>query len=168
VLFLGLAAAIARSAEVPEYGVKAELLARFPAFIEWPAGNDTRPFTIGVAGHSAIDPYLDRLAARRIKGRSVVIREITELPQVDGCDLLFIAASERSRLAAILARTASRPILTVGDSSGYAAAGVLINFYTAGDTVHFEINESAVERSGLRVSSKLFKLARIVEPEVPR
>jgi hypothetical protein len=51
----------------------------------------------------------------------------------------------------------------VADSNGFAAAGVLINFYTAGDTIHFEINEAAVEQSGLKVSSKLYKLARVIE-----
>ena len=42
-------------------------------------------------------------------------------------------------------------------------AGVLINFYTTADTVRFEINEAAVEKSGLKVSSKLFKLAKVIE-----
>jgi hypothetical protein len=59
----------------------------------------------------------------------------------------------------------SRPILTVGDSNGFATSGVLVNFYTSGDTVRFEMNETAIERSGLRVSGKLLKLARLVETE---
>ena len=77
--------------------------------------------------------------------------------------MVFICGSEKARLAAILAHTESRPILTVADSNGFAAEGVLINFYTSGDTVHFEINEAAVEKSGLKVSSKLFKLAKVIE-----
>jgi len=51
----------------------------------------------------------------------------------------------------------------VADSGGFAEAGVLINFYTTSDTVRFEINETAVDRSGLKISSKLFKLAKVVE-----
>jgi hypothetical protein len=165
-LLLILAGAVAQGEQVPEYELKAELLARFASFIEWPGSAESRPFVIGVAGQNPFGGYLDKIAAsRRIKGRAVVIRPIAELPQLDGCDIVFIAASERSRLATLLAHTDSHPILTVGDTSGYAASGVLINFYTSGETVRFEINESAVERSGLKVSSKLFKLARLVEPE---
>ena len=93
----------------------------------------------------------------------MLVRYISDLAQVDGCEIVFIAASEKSRLASILARTEGKPILTVGDTDGFGAAGVLINFYTSGDTVKFEINEGAVDRSGLRVSSKLFKLARVIE-----
>jgi len=148
---------------VAEYELKAEFLSRFTTFIEWPPIAEARPFTIGVIGHNPFNGYLDKLAARRIKNRPVSIRYITELSQLDTCDVVFICASEKARLAAILSHTESRPILTVADSNGFAAEGVLINFYTSGDTVHFEINEAAVEKSGLKVSSKLFKLAKVIE-----
>ena len=149
--------------QVPEYELKAEFLSRFATFIEWPQTPESRPFTIGVIGHNPFNGYLDKIAARRIKNRPVSIRTITDLSQLDGCDIVFICASEKSRLASILAHTESRPILTVADSNGFAADGVLINFYTSGDTVRFEINESAVDKSGLKVSSKLFKLAKVIE-----
>lgn len=161
---VALLLALAASGEpVAEYELKAEFLSRFTTFIEWPQNGETRPFTIGIVGHNPFNGYLDRIAARRIKNRPVSIRYITELSQLDTCDVVFICGSEKARLAAILAHTESRPILTVGDSNGFAAAGVLINFYTTGDTVRFEINEAAVEKSGLKVSSKLFKLAKVIE-----
>jgi len=153
----------AHGEQVPEYELKAELLARFATFITWPQSSDGRPFTIGVIGRNPFNGYLEKLAERRIKNRPVEIRYISELTQIDGCDILFICGSEKRRLAAILAHTGSRPILTVADSGGFAEAGVLINFYTTSDTVRFEINETAVDRSGLKVSSKLFKLAKVVE-----
>jgi hypothetical protein len=152
-----------RGEQVPEYELKAEFLSRFAAFIEWPPGSESRAFTIGVIGRNPFNGYLDKVASRKIKNRPVSLRYITELSQIEGCDIVFICASEKSRLPAILSRAESRPILTVADSNGFAAAGVLINFYTAGDTVRFEINEAAVEKSGLRVSSKLFKLAKVIE-----
>lgn len=153
-----------RGEQAPEYEVKAEFLERFTRFIDWPA--DSEPggrFVIGVLGRSPFNGYLERMAAeRKIKGRPVEIRYLVDPAQVDACQIVFITASERERLKRILARTATKPILTVGDSDGYATAGVLINFYDAGDTVRFEVNEAAVERSGLHVSSKLLKLARLV------
>ena len=153
----------AHGEQVAEYELKAEFLARFASFVTWPPGSEERPFTIGVIGRNPFNGYLDKIAARKIKNRPVSIRYISDLTQLDGCDIVFICGSEKSRLAAILAHTDSHPILTVSDSGGFAEAGVLINFYTTADTVRFEINESAVERSGLKVSSKLFKLAKVVE-----
>jgi hypothetical protein len=158
-----LAGAVA-GAEVPEYEVKAEFLERFTRFIDWPGEVDESSFTIGVIGRNPFGSYLDRVVAmHKIKGRPTEIRYVDDLAQIDRCQVLFIASSERERLPKILARTGSKPILTVSDSSGFAAAGVLINFYTAADTVRFEINEAAVEKSGLKVSARLLKLARLVD-----
>ncbi len=164
VFVLFASAMFARGEQAPEYEVKAEFLERFTRFIDWPASTEPGGrFVIGVVGRNPFNGYLERIAAeRKIKGRPVEIRYLTDGQSLDACQIVFISGSEREHLRKILARTATRPILTVGDSEGFATAGVLINFYNAGDTVRFEVNDAAVERSGLHVSSKLLKLARLV------
>jgi len=166
VLALITGVAVARGEQPAEYQVKAEFIERFTRFIEWPAGTDGRGnFLIGVIGDNPFNGYLEKMAnERRINGRRIEIRHLTEPAQAEGCQIVFICASERDRLRRILSHTESRPILTIGDTAGFAAAGVLINFYTSGETVHFEMNETAIERSGLKVSSRLLKLARLVDP----
>ena len=79
--------------------------------------------------------------------------------------MLFITSGERLRLRAIIERTSRRPILTVGDTDGFARAGVLVNFYLDKTRVRFEVNADAIKVSGLKVSSRLLKLARIVASE---
>jgi hypothetical protein len=158
------------AAEVTEYQLKAEFIERFTRFIDWPAQSaaETSPFVICVFGNDPFGPYLRTLAeTRRIKGRSVVVRQTNEedLAGLADCDLVFIAASQRKNLSRILAVTSRRPILTIGDGPGFAEAGVLINFYNVGDRVRFEVNSDAAEQSGLRIGSKLMKLAKIVEGE---
>jgi len=160
-LLVGGAIAV-RAEQAPEYQVKAEFLERFTRFIDWPS-DPPRRFVIGVIGRNPFNGFIERIASeRRIKGRPVEVRYVSDLTQLESCQLVFIASSERAHLPLILARTAAKPILTIADSDGFASAGVMINFYNAGDTVRFEVNENAVERSGLRVSSKLLKLARLV------
>jgi hypothetical protein len=165
VLALVVSVAVARGDQAPEYHVKAEFLERFTRFIDWPAGGEGHgPFLIGVIGENPFSGFLDEIAGeRRIKGRLVEIRRLTDPTQVDACQVVFICASERDHLRRILSRTESKPILTIGDTAGFAAAGVLINFYMSNETVRFEMNESAIERSGLKVSARLLKLARIVD-----
>jgi hypothetical protein len=166
IVVLALIAGVARGEQTPEYQVKAEFVERFTRFIDWPAGTDGHgAFLIGIIGDNPFNGYLQRMAAdRRIKGRAVEIRHLTDPTQVDACQIVFICGSERDRLRKILNRTESKPILTISDSAGFAASGVLINFYMSGETVRFEMNESAIERSGLKVSSRLLKLARLVDP----
>ena len=170
-LVLVLAAPV--RAQVPEYEAKSEFLERFTRFIEWPAGSSAEdpstPFVIGVVGRDPFGPYLDALATRTIKGKSVRVRRLSGTTELAGCcHLLFIAASEARDLPRILERTAARPVLTVGDTKGYGEAGVLINLVADGGRIAFEVNESAVRKSGLKFNSKLLRLARLVGPEAPR
>lgn len=161
----------AASAEISEYQLKAEFLERFTRFIDWPSQahfnhDPGQPFVIGIIGNDPFSGYLrSMLDERQMKGRRGELLHVSDFDQIDGCDLLFIAASERSRLREILAHTAGRPVLTVGDAPGFCELGVVINLYTEGDRIRFEINERAVDRSGLRVQAKLYKLARVITAE---
>lgn len=155
-----------------EYPVKAEFLERFTHFVKWPAASFASAhstFVVCVMGTNPFGGYLANLVAtRRLQGRPAELRSVSDPTKLDGCHLVFIAASERDHLESIIKHTYGRPILTVGDTEGFARAGVLINLYIDDDNVRFEINVAAVNDSGLKFSSKLYKLARLVEPEQPR
>lgn len=153
-----------------EYEVKAEFLERFTRFIEWPVDSSVSdlsvPFGVCVIGQSPFGSYLDEMAHEvRIKGKAVKIHGILDPNKLDECQILFISESEKDRLAAILTQTEKRPVLTVADTAGFAENGVLINFYKSGTYVRFEINPEAAQQSGLKFSSRLLKLARLVHKE---
>lgn len=161
------------AAQVPEYAVKAEFLERFTRFVDWPAGSTARdpatPFVLGVFGSNPFGSYLSQIAAsRRIKGKAVEIRVVETPEEAERCDLLFIPVTQKRNLTAVLARTADRPVLTVSEIEGAAERGALVNFYVSEDNLRFEINDGAVHRSRLEVSSRLMKLARVVNLEPPR
>jgi hypothetical protein len=99
---------------------------------------------------------------RKIKERPVVVTVLSAPAEVEGCQVLFLPAAQKDGLEKILVHTLARPILTVGDTEGFAERGVLVNFYTFENAVRFEINDSAARKSGLEISSRLLKLARIV------
>jgi len=52
--------------------------------------------------------------------------------------------------------------LTVGEAEGFAVLGGIINLTVEGNKVHFEVNRLAADRAGLRISSRLLSLAKIV------
>src|SRR5579864_9332986 len=63
----------------------------------------------------------------------------------------------------ISSMTKGSSILTVGESQGFAARGGIINLTVEGDTVHFEVNQTAAERARLKISSKVLSMAKIVK-----
>lgn len=77
--------------------------------------------------------------------------------------MLFIARSEQARLREIFSELDGRPVLTVSDIENFAHKWGIINFTTAGNRVGFEINTEAAKRAHLCVSSRLLRVARVVD-----
>jgi hypothetical protein len=143
---------------------EAELIARFIPFVTWPAAsfaNASAPVTICIVGQDPFAGQLATIAARYGLGRPIAVKRVTDLAGLGGCHVLFIAATEGHRLDDILTRTASQPVLTVADTTGFGARGVMINFYRDGSTLRFEVNEAAVSPSGLVLGRRLLRLARL-------
>jgi hypothetical protein len=161
------AASAALGADVaPEPLLEAEYIDRISRLVDWPDGAfpaDATPFAICLVGDDPFGEYLVKMAReRKIQGRPITLTHISDLSRVSACHLLFIGHSEDKRLDKILAQTSGRPILTIGDTTGFADRGVLVNFYREGDHVRFEINVGAADKSRLRISSKILRLARLV------
>jgi len=155
-------------AQISEYEVKAVFLERFTRFIEWPEEseiNDTiKPFVISVIGKNPFEGILEETySTQKIMDKPVTIRFISKIEQIEDTDILFITESKGKQLLKIISYTKNKPILTVGDTKGFAKKGVIINFYLRNDNVRFEINKSAARESGSLVSSLLFNLARDIE-----
>jgi hypothetical protein len=155
------------SGRVDEYQVKAAFLYNFAKFITWPAQTFTSlhdPLTICVMGDTVLRRVLENgIAGKEIEGRRLVVRTISELAQIGGCQILFVSASEQGRVPSILAGCKTRGVLTVGELEGFAAQGGVINFSVEDDKVRFEINLGAANEQQLQISSKLLSLSRIVK-----
>ena len=54
-------------------------------------------------------------------------------------------------------------ILTVGDGEDFARGGGVIGLFIEDGRMRFAINSDAAQRAGLRLSSKLLSLAKIVK-----
>ena len=79
-----------------------------------------------------------------------------------GCDVIFTPRT--ANIPAYLQSAAGMPILTVGETPRFIEQGGIVTFFLENGKVRFEINRSAAERSGLRFSSRLLQLAKIVDP----
>jgi hypothetical protein len=160
---------IAVYSQVDEYTIKGVFIEKFTRFIDWPKNTKMQelnvPVTIGIIGD---DPFGDKLLniykTVKIKNKSVLIRHLSKISEIEGSDILFISKSKQVEINDILAYTKDKPILTIGDTDDYSQKGVLINFYLSENKIRFEINESAMSHSGLRVSYMLLNLAKIISP----
>lgn len=151
--------------QAEEYALKASYIERFVQFVEWPTdmpADTTEPFEIGIIGQDPFEGGLEEVFGNvQVSDQKVRIRRVALVDEIQSCDLLFISKSEKESLQSILKVTSNMAILTVGDSEGYAKAGVIINFFVDDDRLHFKINIKAARNSGLEIDPFLLDYAQI-------
>lgn len=166
---LRLSPGVQASPPPQEYEVKAAFLYHFAHLVDWPEPSAPgEPFVIAVVGHDPFGATLDEwVAGKWVRGQPVRVQRFAGAAQLDGAHIhmLFVGRGNGKHVRRALSALAGQPVLTVGESQRFAERGGMIGFrVTAEGRVAFDINRRRAEQSGLRMSSQLLKLARIVGP----
>ena len=155
----------AQSPPTREYQIKAGFIYNFLKFIEWPAGHRTiDDVPICILGNNPFGTAFDTITDKKISDKTLVPDYIKSYLDLDikRYFIIFISSSEIDNLGQILEAISKSSILTISDTKGFANKGVMINFYLDKNKVRFEINPNAAKQAGLKISSKLLRLARNV------
>ena len=154
------------SAVVGEYQVKAVCLYNLTQFTDWPPGifsSNNAPMVIGIVGEDPFGETIDAVVSGEVvRGHPLVVKRLRADQDLQGCQVLFISRSEKNRLPELLKRLKGSPVLSVGEVGGFAEQGGMVNLLVPDKTVKIEINQAAAEQAGLKISSKLLKLAHLV------
>jgi hypothetical protein len=165
--FVGLRAAEAQTDTTREYQIKAAFLYNFVQFVKWPGTtfpSSDSPFHIGILGDDPFGSALDdTIAGESIDGHRLSVMRSPRIEELEGCQVIFVCRSEGNNLDAILSQLKSKPILTVSELEGFAGKGGDIDFYLSGGKVRFEINPQSARQCGLKMSSQLLSLGKIVQ-----
>ena len=168
-VFALLGLAESASAQVAaEYDVKAAFLYNFAKFAEWPANAFNAPgtpMTLCIVGKDPFGDTLDSLVrGETLQGRPLIVHRTNDLLEVRDCHIVFLSRTEQARQDEVLATARGAGILTVGEGDSFLRDGGIIRFVLEANRVRFEINLDAAERNGIKLSSKLLRLARSVQP----
>jgi len=147
-----------------EYEVKAAFVHNIAKFVEWPASVGARGILrLCVLGQGAFGEAAGGLRGKPVGGMVWEVAPVAAGANLSECQVLFIEASEARDLPRLLDSLKDGHVLTVGDTAGYGQQGVMVNLYLEQNKVRFEINLAAARHPGLKISSHLLKLARIVQ-----
>lgn len=155
------------SASAPtEYQLKAAFLMNFAKFVDWPAQSfksANSPINICVMGDDPFRADLDDTVKGQTVGeRSLTVRRISQPQPGDNCHILFVGLSERERFERVLGTFKNHACLTVGEEQEFAQAGGMINLLVEDRKIRFEVSLDVAEKAGLKISSRLLKLAKTV------
>lgn len=155
------ASAWAEKPHSSESQVKAAFVFNVARYVSWPlSGND--PFVIGVLGRGALDGAFQDLKGKSIHGRALEIRKSDDLDDLLNCQIIFILPSKRKNISRILLQLQDYAVLTVSDMEGFTQTGGMVHLIREDERIRFKINLASAQRSGLKISSQLLKLAKEV------
>jgi len=146
-----------------DVAVKAALVFSFAKFTDWPVLAPGVPLAACVVGDDGIAAALtETVRGQSINGHLMEVRRPQNNAGWSDCHLLFIADLQVPQDAAALAAIRALPVLTVSDRKDFAQSSGMIELYVEEKRMRFAINILAAERSGLRLSSRLLSLARVI------
>ena len=146
--------------------VKAAYVYNFTKFVDWVTEDgvvDTAAtVTICVVGSDPVGGALDEIASLQSKGRPIRVLHVQDRANIPACHILYIGRSEEDQLPWILAHVGNAGVLTVSDIPRFAELGGMIGFALERGRVRLEINAPRIHQAGLKVSSKLLEIARVL------
>ncbi len=147
-----------------EYEIKAAYLFNLGNFVKWPDKAIQEMVGVCILGEDPFGSNLDLIAKkeRKLQNKTVIVKRISAVTDIQQCAILFVSNSEKVRLAAVLSEIKEKPILTVSDMDDFVVSGGMIQFYRRDGKIRLMIDPQTLDESHLKANSQLMKIAQLV------
>ncbi len=149
-----------------EYKVKAGYVFNFAKFIEWPEASfatPQAPMIVAVLDDNSVVPTFQQvLQGKAVNGRPIEVKTVASVGAAAGAHVLVVPRSFKLEAPAIRQQLGRSATLIVGEVENFAESGGTIGFVKDGENLRFHLNLEVADAVGLKVSSKLSSVARIV------
>jgi len=135
-------------------------------FTRWPEttwASPNAPFQLCFYDKSGMAKGLQTLQQKEINGHPIVLIEAKQESDFQQCNAFYIDTSERSRYRYLLSLIDQKTVLIISDESPFFVHGGLVNLVEKDQRLRFQVNMQQLTLSQLKFSSKLLKLAIIVD-----
>lgn len=146
-----------------ESKVKAAFVVNFARFISWPEESfelESDPLVICTMGLGEDEAAFAGIETKKIKGHPIALRNITSLDEPSqSCHLLYVKGVNFGNFKRYLNKSATSPVVTIGESDGFANLGGTIEFIKVNNRLSFIINNTKAKERQLRINASLLNLA---------
>ena len=140
--------------------IKTVFVFNFTKYVQWPSPSNK--ITIGVLGSNAsITAALKDMASKKSGEVDIVVEEFSNPALAGNYQIVYIPESNSGAIKSI-DQAAIKETLLVTEKHGLTQQGSLINFVNQGGKLRFEINRQLMDKSSIKISSKLLGLAILV------
>jgi hypothetical protein len=144
-----------------QYKVYAGLMYHFVKYTQWPAAKPE--IILGVMGKTSLNTEIMVINGKVAGTSKIIIKEISDVAEVANCQMVFIPSNLSGKFAEIAAIAKQHNTLIISDSPGASKGGIIINFFEEDSKVKFEISNKNAQACGLKISSDLQKLAKVID-----
>ena len=141
--------------------IKAAYIYNFAKFIELPSPDD-KTLRLCVIGKDDLNGALQALQHRIAQGREMVVRKDMSVDQLKDCAMVFVSESDARSLTAAARQVGGAPVLVISDARQAMDHGAHLALIFNDDRVEFDVNLAQLQKSGIKASSQMLKLARTV------
>jgi len=140
-----------------EYKLKALYISRLADFITWPNETEKQAFKICIDSIDEVAIQLKKIKLADVLNRQVEIIAPPKDLSIAQCNFLYLSQGQ------VDSSLANSPVLTLSSQPGFAEQGGMIEFYIEQGKVRMKANLVAINQSGIKLSSKLLRLLKIVK-----
>lgn len=142
--------------------LKTAYIYNFAKFIEMPSRSDDKSLRICQVGKDDLGGTLQALNQRIAQGREIAVRKDVSLDQLQDCAVVFMGRTDVRGLSAIVRQIELFPLLFISDMPNAVEKGAHLGLVVSDDRVGFDVNLPLLQKSGIKASSQMLKLARSV------
>lgn len=160
---VALVAAKESNEQRPMHEIHSMMLYNFMKYVNWPASVTSGDFVIGVLGDKEVHDTLIKWYGTKSKGsQKIVIKQFNSVAEITDCHVIYIGTRSSRDFVEVKGKLSGKHTLTITDKAGLGKKGSCINFTTVGGKLKFELNQSSLESSNLKVSSQLAGMAIMI------
>jgi hypothetical protein len=142
--------------------LKVAFVFNFSRYTTWPeAALAAEDFTFCIAGRPSLIDKFNILVGQITHQKAIrVVPMQAPDAAIQMCHVLYISVDYQADAKQLLASLGNEPLLTIGDSKGFAADGGMVELMAVDNKITFRINNTQALDKNLYISSRLLRLAR--------
>ena len=141
--------------------IKAAYVFNFAKFVELPV-SDEKILKMCVVGRDDLNGAMLSLNRRVAQGREIMVRKDVSVDQAKDCAMVFVGESDARLLPLLVRQLGSASVLLVSDARQAMDQGAHLSMVFNDDRVEFDVNLLNLQKSSIKASSQMLKLARVV------
>jgi hypothetical protein len=148
----------------PEDQLKAATVLAILQNSKWGSGNSDPRLVVCVWGRPAIIEALRAaLDGKTVNGRTVQVMPATAAMDTRCCQVMYMGTGRKAEMQRLLPGAAAARALTIGEDDRFLESGGALNLFVSEGHMAFEVSLTALQQSGVSISSKILRFGRVWE-----